>query len=153
MDICFSFASAETDIQTRTLITVLCTLIEDVRRSSQSNQPAIQRVQALADISHSALLCCHCNETRAPIANPPNSAQLEGTRYHSPKLHPGPYSSVGMRRGPDRQTHRRPWPIYISTRLCRTRNANRSLINEGRQTASRATDRINPSYLISEASR
>jgi len=33
-------------------------------------------------------LCCHSNETRAPIANPPNSAQLEGTRYRSPKLHP-----------------------------------------------------------------
>jgi len=38
----------------------------------------IERVQALADISRSAL-CCHINETRAPIANPPNSAQLEGT--------------------------------------------------------------------------
>jgi len=37
-----------------------------------------ERVQALADISRSAL-CCHSNETRAPIANPPNSAQLEGT--------------------------------------------------------------------------
>jgi len=41
-------------------------------------QPGIQRVQALADILHSAL-CCHSNETRAPTANPPNSAQLEGT--------------------------------------------------------------------------
>jgi len=29
-------------------------------------------------------LCCHGNETRAPIANPPNSAQLGGTSYHSP---------------------------------------------------------------------
>ena len=29
-------------------------------------------------------LCCHSNETRAPIANAPNSAQLEGTPYHSP---------------------------------------------------------------------
>jgi len=29
-------------------------------------------------------LCCHSNETRAPIANPPNSAQLEGSRYHPP---------------------------------------------------------------------
>jgi len=38
----------------------------------------IQRIQALADISRSAL-CCHSNESRAPIANPPNSAQLEGT--------------------------------------------------------------------------
>jgi len=40
----------------------------------------IERVQALADISRSAL-CCHSNETRAPNANPPNSAQLEGTPY------------------------------------------------------------------------
>jgi len=29
-------------------------------------------------------VCCHSNETRAPIAHPPNSAQLEGTPYHSP---------------------------------------------------------------------
>jgi len=35
-------------------------------------------VQALADIWSSAL-CCHSNETRAPIANRPNTAQLEGT--------------------------------------------------------------------------
>jgi len=68
-------------------------------------KPGIERVQALADISRSAL-CCHSNETRAPIANPPNSAQLDGTPYHSPKLHPGPCSCVGMRRGTDRQTHR-----------------------------------------------
>jgi len=34
------------------------------------------------------------NETRAPIANPPNNAQQGGTHYHSPKLYPGPYSSV-----------------------------------------------------------
>jgi len=38
----------------------------------------IDRVQALAYISRSALRC-HSNETRAPIANPPNSAELEGT--------------------------------------------------------------------------
>jgi len=51
-------------------------------------QSGIQQVQALADISRSAL-CCHSNETPAPIANPPNSAQLGGTPYHFPKLHPG----------------------------------------------------------------
>jgi len=39
--------------------------------------PGIERVQALADISRSAL-CSHSNETRALIANLPNSAQLEG---------------------------------------------------------------------------
>jgi len=47
---------------------------------------ALQRVQALADISRSAL-CCHSNETREPIANPPNSAQLEGIL---PTIPPGP---------------------------------------------------------------
>ena len=46
------------------------------------SEPGIERVQALADIFRSALRY-HRNETRAPIANPPNSAQLEGTTYHS----------------------------------------------------------------------
>jgi len=36
-------------------------------------------------------LCCHSNETRAPIANPPNSGQLKGTPYYTPKLHLGPF--------------------------------------------------------------
>ena len=66
-------------------------------------EPGTERVQALADIAHSAL-CCHSNETRAPIANLPNSAQLEGTPYHSPKLHLGLCSSVWMWWGMDRQT-------------------------------------------------
>jgi len=29
-------------------------------------------------------VCCHSNETRAPIPNLPYSAQLEDTSYHSP---------------------------------------------------------------------
>jgi len=36
-------------------------------------------------------LCCHSSATRAPTANPLNSAQLGGIPYHSPKLHPGPW--------------------------------------------------------------
>ena len=56
-------------------------------------QPGIERVQALTDNSHLAP-CCHSNETCAPIANLPNSAQLEGIPYHSPNLYPGPCSSV-----------------------------------------------------------
>jgi len=52
------------------------------------------------------MLCCHSNATRTPIANPPNSAQLGGISYHSPKLHPGPCNSVGMRSRTDRQTDR-----------------------------------------------
>jgi len=39
----------------------------------KQEQPGIERVHALADISRSAL-CCAGNETRAPIANPLNSA-------------------------------------------------------------------------------
>jgi len=35
--------------------------------------------------------CCHSNETRAPIANPPNIVQLEGTPYQAPKLKLGLY--------------------------------------------------------------
>jgi len=50
---------------------------------------------------------CHSNATRAPIANPPNSAQLGGSLYHAPKLHPGLCSSVGVGPRTDRQTHRR----------------------------------------------
>jgi len=51
-------------------------------------------------------LCCHSNATGAPIANPPNSAQLGGSLYHAPKLHPGPCSSVGVQPRTDRQTDR-----------------------------------------------
>ena len=44
--------------------------------------------------------------SRAPIANPPNSAQLGGIPYHCPKLHPGPCNTVGMRPRTDRLTRR-----------------------------------------------
>jgi len=44
----------------------------------QNVQPGIERVQALADILRSTLRH-HSNETRAPMANPLNSAQLDGT--------------------------------------------------------------------------
>ena len=55
------------------------TLPEDAFVSSLASlaETGIQRLRALADISRSAL-CRHSNETRAPIANQPNSAQLEG---------------------------------------------------------------------------
>jgi len=39
--------------------------------------------QAQSEYKHSLTFrvrcCCHSNETRAPVANPPNSSQLEGT--------------------------------------------------------------------------
>ena len=46
----------------------------------------------------------HSNATHAPIANPPNSAQLGGIPYHSSKLHPGPCNSASMRPQTDRHT-------------------------------------------------
>jgi len=49
-------------------------------------------------------LCCHSNATRALIANPPNNAQLGGSLYHAPKLHPGPCGSVGVWPQTDTQT-------------------------------------------------
>jgi len=57
-------------------------------------------------------LCCYITETRAPIANLSNSAQLGVTLYHSLKLNPVPCCSVGMRRGTDRHTDR-----HTQTRL------------------------------------
>ena len=47
----------------------------------QEDKPGIERVQALTDILRLAL-CCHGNETRAPVANPPNSVQLELSLIH-----------------------------------------------------------------------
>ena len=67
-------------------------------------QPGTERVQALDDISRSGY--CRGNETRAPIANPPNNGQL-GAAYHSLS-----YIRVRARRAVvwescDGQTHRR----------------------------------------------
>ena len=67
------------------------------RSSHRAFAPLQQRVQTLADISRSALYAfagykliyvyvVNSNETGAPIANSPNSAQLEGTPYHSPQV-------------------------------------------------------------------
>jgi len=89
--------------------------------AAATNKPGIERVQALAGISRLGYVVI-ANETRALIANPPNSAQLGAPPTIPPNLHLGPCSSVGMRRGTVRQTHRRPWPIYIPRRLRLRRN-------------------------------
>ena len=71
-------------------------------------QPAVRTMLSYrgmdASLDLGFALCCHSNATRAPIANPPNSAQLGGSLYHAPKLHPGPCSSVGVWPRADRQT-------------------------------------------------
>jgi len=71
----------------------------------RKTESAIQRVQASSLTFRIRRVCCHSNQTHAPIANLPNNNQLGGTPHHSPKLHPGPCSSVGMKRGADTHTH------------------------------------------------
>ena len=57
-------------------------------------QPAVRTMSSYRRMDESLklgfALSCHSNATRAPIANPPNSAQLGGSLYHAAKLHPGP---------------------------------------------------------------
>jgi len=99
--------------------------------------PGIERVQALAGISRSARIykaISYVVIATKPVHRSqirPNSAQLKSTPYHSPKLHSGPCSSVGMRRGTDRQTHRhtdgRGQHTYTSLRLCLMRNVMRAV--------------------------
>jgi len=77
--------------------------------SADPTQPAVRTMSSYrgmdASLQLGFVLCCHSNAIRAPIANPPNSAQLGGSLYHAAKLHPGPCSSVGVRPRTDRQTH------------------------------------------------
>jgi len=74
-------------------------------------QPAVRTMSSYRGMDASLLpgfaLCCHSNATRVPLANPPNSAQLGGSLYHTPKLHLGPCSSVGVRPRTDRHTDAR----------------------------------------------
>jgi len=77
----------------------------------------IEGIQACTRWNFAFALCCHSNATRTPIVNPPNNAQLGGIPYHSPNLHAGPCSSMGMRPRTDRHTDRRAWSLYISRRL------------------------------------
>jgi len=87
-------------------------------------KPGIERVQALADISRSAL-CCHSNKTRAPITNPPNNAPLEGIPTFPPSYIRFPAIVWECGEGQSNRhtdTNRRLWPMYISRRLRVTRN-------------------------------
>ena len=67
-------------IPSTSVIVEYCMSVEE--RFARWNHAYSEYIQTLADISRSVLYR-HSNETRAPIANPPNSAQLEGTPYHS----------------------------------------------------------------------
>ena len=71
-------------------------------------------------------VCCHSNKTCAPIANPPNYAQLGGTSYYFPKLQSDPCNSVGMWQGTDRHTQMAVATIHF--RLCLMRNETRATV-------------------------
>ena len=82
-------------------------------------QPATQRILASSVTLHIWHVCCLSNKTGAPTAHPPNSAQLGDTSYHSPKLHLGMRSSVGMWQGKD--THTNGAIVIYRTWLCQMR--------------------------------
>jgi len=94
--------------QPRPLATYVAQCWERLRHPPVTNQ---QRAHTPRKLGFA--LCCHSNATGAPIANPPNSAQIGDSLYHAAKLHLGPCSSVGVRprtdthanRQTDRQTH------------------------------------------------
>jgi len=48
-------------------------------------KPGIERVYKHPQIFSSSALCCHSKEACSPIANPPDSAQLEGTPTIPPR--------------------------------------------------------------------
>jgi len=74
--------------------------------------------QAQSEYKHSLTfrvrVCCHSNKARAPIANPPNSAQIQGTPYPSPK-YLRPCSSVAMRPRTDTHTQTRVTNIHFAS--------------------------------------
>jgi len=73
-------------------------------------KPAIQRVQALADILQCCIAMKPCTDCKSA-----KYCTTRGTPYHFSKLHPGPCSSVGMRRGTDRQTHTHVTNIHFTS--------------------------------------
>jgi len=95
------------------------------RRSATRAEPAQPAVRTMssyrgmdASLELGFALCWHSNATRAPIANPPNSAPLGGNLYHAPSyIRVRAVVSAYSRGQIDTQTHRRAWPQYILRRL------------------------------------
>jgi len=77
------------------------------------------------------VLCCHSNETRAPITNLPNGAQLGGTPTIAPSYIRvcavvwacgNGQTDTQRHTQAEIQTHRHAWPIYILRHLRQTGN-------------------------------
>jgi len=77
-------------------------------------KPGIQRVQVLADISHSHYVAIAMQPMHWLQIHP--ILHIYGTPYHFPKLHLGPCSSVACGHG-QTDRHRCTWPLYISRRI------------------------------------
>jgi len=73
-------------------------------------------------------LCCHSNETCAPIANLTNSAQLGGTPTISKLVCAIVWQCGEGQTQADWQTHRRMWPAYISSHLILMQNVTRHVL-------------------------
>ena len=74
---------------TAVLLTQTCGITVSFKCTSSITIETSHRASASTHDISCLVLRYHSNENRALIANPPNTAQLEGTPYHSPKLHPG----------------------------------------------------------------
>jgi len=65
-----------------------CRMRRAVLGAAPAAQPAVRTMSSYRGMDASLELgfasCCHNNATRAPIANPPNSAQLGDSLYHYP---------------------------------------------------------------------
>jgi len=67
--------------------------------------------------------------------SPPNSAQLEGITYYSPtynRVRAAVWKCGKGQTGRHTDTHRRPWPIYISPRLRLPRNVTRQPMGDSK---------------------
>jgi len=98
-------------------------LCQHIRHGPVDWQP--ERVQALIGISRSALYAFavyYNNNIIIIIRNLITRTCSQALIMNRVCCHSNESRSVGMRQGKDRQTHRRPWPISISPRLCLTRN-------------------------------
>jgi len=96
-------------------------IARDIKPTTPS--PTIHRVHPSSLTFRIRRVYYHSNESRAPIANPLNSAQLGGTSCHFSNLHQCACSSVGGEGQTHRHTHTRTGATIIHFAwLCLLRN-------------------------------
>jgi len=93
---CYGNITRTQNVSEYMLVLALCLVVVDDVVISRDRGKLVTRV---------CIMLLYSNAIHAPIANPPNSAQLRGIPYHSTKLHPGPCNSVDIRPWTDTQTY------------------------------------------------